>query len=128
MPACRHCHSTYPREYFIHGIGPRKDVCVRCGVDKGLVEESDVPTLYPSKLANARIALRARRYSGFLWVGLLWILWITFFGSVPTWGLISGIALLLITLALPAKFILGYAKYQATLAKLTPTYERPKGH
>ena len=128
MPACRHCQGTYPREYFIHGNGPRKDVCVRCGVDKGLVEESEVPAYYSKDLANARINLRARRYSGFLWIGVLWVIWISYFGNIPLWGMASGIALLLISLVLPVQFILGHAKYQAKLAHLTPSYERPKGH
>ena len=46
MPTCRLCFSVYPREQFIHGNGPRAQVCVRCGVEQGMVTEEEAASLY----------------------------------------------------------------------------------
>ena len=76
MPACRHCGSTYPREFFIHGNGPRAQVCAQCGLDRGLVTKEEVPILFEKNLASARFSAVARRYSIFLYLPFLWILWL----------------------------------------------------
>lgn len=128
MPACRLCSANYPREYFIHGVGPRKDVCVRCGVKHGMVEESEVPVLFDERTSMARLSLRARRYGAFLWIGILWGVWFSVLGDIAVWGLVSAIVLGLLTLILPIRFLLGSAAYQASLARLTPNYARPPGH
>ena len=44
MPLCR-CQRD-PHEYFIHGNGPRAQICVRCGLEQGLVSKEDVPTFF----------------------------------------------------------------------------------
>ena len=72
MPTCRHCGSTYPREHFIHGNGPKTQVCVRCGVEQGLVSKEDVPVHFTKELANARFSAVARRYSIFLYIPFFW--------------------------------------------------------
>ena len=128
MPACRLCGGTYPRENFIHGFGPRKDVCVRCGVEHKFVEEDEVPILYDQRTSAARMTLLARRYSPFLWVALLWTAWITTLSGIEVWNWASGILLGLVTLGLLPWFILSSAAYQANLARLSADYARPPGH
>lgn len=128
MPSCRFCYSFYPREQFIHGNGPRKDVCVRCGLDKGMVTEDEVPSYFSEGVANSRLNLIARRYSPFFWLAALWTAWIIYLRPLELWGLFSLIILALLTLATPIGFILSSAKFEATLKKMTPDYERPPGH
>ncbi|HIA40421.1 MAG TPA: hypothetical protein EYN46_06095 [Candidatus Poseidoniales archaeon] len=128
MPACRLCGGIYPRENFIHGIGPRKDVCVRCGVEHKFVEAEEVPILYDPSTATARMTLLARRYSPFLWVILLWSAWVTVLSGIAVWGLASAVLLGLATLALIPWFVLSSAAYQAKLARLSADYARPPGH
>ena len=128
MPACRLCGAFYPRENFIHGVGPRKDVCVRCGVEHKFVEEEDVPILYDARTSAARMTLLARRYSPFLWITLLWSAWITTLSGIAVWGLASAVLLALATLALLRWFVLSSPAYQAKLARLSADYARPPGH
>jgi len=128
MPACRLCAATYPREYFIHGIGPRKDVCVRCGIAHDFISAEEAPTLYDASTSTARMTLLARRYSPFLWIGLLWTAWITSLSSIAIWGLASAVLLGIFTLALIPWFIISSPSYQAKLAGLSPDYARPPGH
>ncbi len=128
MPACRHCGSTYPREFFIHGNGPMTQVCVRCGVDQGLVAKEDVPVLFEKSAASARFSAIARRYSIFLYLPFLWILWGSYLSDVKPWGLFFLGLLLLLTLAAPILFIYRGGQYSGDMARLTPAYDRPKGH
>ena len=87
MPTCRLCASTYPREFFIHGNGQYTQVCVRCGVDKGLVNKEEVPVLFEKSTSSARFSTIARRYSIFLYLPFLWILWASTLSGVKPWGL-----------------------------------------
>ena len=128
MPTCRFCESTYPREYFIHGIGPRKDVCQRCGLSEGLINEEEATMLFDAGLANSRLTLFTRRWSPWLWVLALWGLWFTLLSNIPTWGIFALVVLLLLSLFLPLNHLLGRARYSAVLARLTPEHERPPGH
>ena len=86
MPSCRYCSSTYPREQFIHGNGPMTQVCVRCGLEKGLVSKEDAANMYDGGLGSARLQTLARRYSIFLYIPLLWTLWIMVIRDVQPWG------------------------------------------
>ena len=128
MPTCRLCGSTYPREFFIHGNGPNAQVCVRCGVDHGLVTKEDVPVLFEKSAASARFSAVARRYSVFLYLPFLWILWGSTLSGVEPWGLFFLILLILLTLIAPVLFIYRGGQYSGDMARLTPSYDRPKGH
>lgn len=128
MPACRHCGSTYPREFFIHGNGPKTQVCVRCGVEQGLVSEDDVPVLFNKNTASARFSAVARRYSIFLYIPFLWTLWGMFLSDVEPWGLFFLGLLILLTLMAPVLFLYRGGRFSGQMARLTPSYDRPKGH
>ncbi len=128
MPTCRHCGSTYPREFFIHGNGPKTQVCVRCGVDHGLVTQDEVPVLFDKNTSSARFSTVARRYSIFLYIPFLWTLWGMFLSDVEPWGLFFLGLLLLLTLLAPVLFLYRGGRFSGQMARLTPAYERPKGH
>lgn len=128
MPACRHCGSTYPREFFIHGVGPRAQVCAQCGLDKGLVTKEEVPILFENQLANARFSTVARRYSIFLYVPFLWALWGFTLSDIKPWGLFFLGLLIVLTLLAPVIFIYRGGRYSGDMARLSPAYDRPKGH
>ena len=128
MPACRHCGSTYPREFFIHGVGPRAQVCAQCGLDKGLVTKEEVPLLFDQQLANARFSAVARRYSIFLYVPFLWALWGFTLSDIKPWGLFFLGLLIVLTLLAPVIFIYRGGRYSGDMARLSPAYDRPKGH
>ncbi len=128
MPTCRHCCSTYARGQFIHGNGPRAQVCVRCGVEKGLVTEDEVASLYDKPTANARFSALARRWSPLMWLSVLWTAWILFLSDVDPWRLYALVLLVVFTLLLPVYMIFFSSKHMAVMARLTPEYERPKGH
>ena len=128
MPTCRHCYSTYAREQFIHGIGPKAQVCVRCGVEKGLVTQEEAASLYDQSTANARFSALARRWSPLMWISVLWIAWMVFLKNVEPWGLYTLILLAICTLTLPLYMFFFSSKHMAVMARLTPDYERPKGH
>ena len=128
MPTCRICSSKYPRNYFIHGIGPRTQVCVRCGVEQGLVTEEEAPNLFNTSQKNARFSVVARRYSFFLYLPMLWIFWSTSLSGVAPWGMYFLIVLILLTLLTPLWFIYRSSQFSGDMARLTPAYDRPKGH
>ena len=128
MPTCRHCYCTYPRGQFIHGNGPRAQVCVRCGVEKGLVTEEEVTSLYDNSTKNARFSAIARRWAPAMWLTILWTVWIILLNGVNPWGLYTLILLALCTLALPLYMIFYSSKHMAIMARLTPDYARPPGH
>lgn len=128
MPTCRHCYGTYARGQFIHGNGPRAQVCVRCGVEKGLVTEDEVASLYDASTANARFSALARRWSPLMWLSVLWTAWILFLSDVDPWRLYALVLLVVFTLLLPVYMIFFSSKHMAVMARLTPDYERPKGH
>ena len=128
MPACRHCGSTYPREFFIHGNGPRAQVCAQCGLDQGLVTREEVPILFEKQLANARFSAVARRYSIFLYIPFLWALWGFTLSDVQPWGLFVLGLLIVLTLLAPVIFIYRGGRYSGDMARLRPAYDRPKGH
>ena len=73
MPTCRFCLGTFSRDQFIHGNGPRAQVCIRCAVDRKMATEEEIENLYNEKLRNARLSLVARRYSMFLYLSLIHI-------------------------------------------------------
>lgn len=126
MPACRLCHGTYPREYFIHGNGPRKDVCQRCGLEKGMIEESEAAMLFDTSLANSRLNLLSRRLSIWLFIIAIWFLWFALLSDLSIW--ISLPALTIITIGLLILHMFGRPRYRAMLLRLTPEHERPPGH
>lgn len=128
MPTCRHCGSTYPREFFIHGNGPKTQVCVRCGVDQGLVTKEEVPIFFDKNTSSARFSAVARRYSIFLYIPFLWTLWGMFLADVQPWGLFFLGLLLLLTLLAPVLFLYRGGRFSGQMARLTPAYDRPKGH
>ena len=128
MPTCRFCLGTYSREQFIHGIGPRTQVCIRCGVERKIASETEMENLYGEKLKNARLSLIARRFSMFLYIPVLWMLWAMYIRSVEPWGLYFLLILVGLTLFAPAWFIIRGAHFAGNMARLTPEYERPKGH
>ena len=128
MPACRHCGSTYPREFFIHGNGPRAQVCAQCGLDQGLVTKEEVPILFEKQLANARFSAVTRRYSIFLYIPFLWALWGFTLSDVKPWGLFFLGLLIVLTLLAPVIFIYRGGRYSGDMARLRPAYDRPKGH
>ena len=128
MPTCRHCLGTFTRDQFIHGNGPRAQVCIRCAVEMKIATEEEVANLYSEKLRNARLSLVARRYSMFLYIPVLWTLWGMYISSVDPWGLYFLLILIGLTLFAPALFFIRSANFAGNMARLTPEYERPKGH
>ena len=128
MPTCRHCFGTYHRNQFIHGNGPRAQVCVRCGVEKGLVSAEEAPTLYDGATANARFTAVARRWAPAMWLMIIWTVWTIFLTYVEPWGLYVLILLILFTLALPLYMFFFSSRHMAVMARLTPAYDRPPGH
>ena len=128
MPTCRYCYSTYAREQFIHGNGPKAQVCVRCGVEKGLVTQEEAASLYDQSTANASFSALARRWSPLMWLSVLWIAWMVFLKNVDPWGLYMVILLAIFTLVLPLYMFFFSSKHMAVMARLTPEYERPEGH
>jgi len=128
MPTCRHCYATYAREQFIHGNGPKAQVCVRCGLEKGLVTEEEVASLYNSSTSNARFSALARRWSPLMWLGVLWTVWMLLLSNVDPWGLYTLILLGVFTLIVPLYMLFLSSKHMAIMTRLTPEYERPKGH
>ena len=128
MPTCRICSATYPREYFIHGNGPRAQVCVRCAVEEKLISKEEAVNLYDDKLRNARLSVVARRYSMFLYIPVLWTLWIMYLSSVKPWGIYFLLILIVLTLFAPVWFFVRSTQFAGDMARLTPAYDRPKGH
>ena len=128
MPICRLCSGTYPREFFIHGNGPNTQVCSRCGVEHGYVSKDEAANLYDDTLKSARLSTVTRRYRPFLYLTVLWGLYITTVRNIDPWGWYMLIMLALLTLASIVLFSTSAARYSSTLARLTPDYERPKGH
>ncbi|MBA4694344.1 MAG: hypothetical protein H2066_00650 [Candidatus Poseidoniales archaeon] len=128
MPTCRHCYGTYNRDQFIHGNGPKAQVCVRCGVEKGLVAKEEAASLYDRSTANSRFSALARRWSPLMWLSVIWIAWILYIKDVDPWGLYTLILLAVFTLLVPVYMFFFSSKHMAVMARLTPEYERPKGH
>ena len=108
------------RGQFITGNGPRYLVCVRCGVDEGYVTEDEVPQLYDSAIVKSRYTVIARRYAPWFWLLTGWTLWGMFFAGTPLWGNAALVVLIISTLGIPVIHLLGGAKYQAQLRRLTP--------
>ena len=128
MPVCRLCSGTYPREFFIHGNGPNTQVCSRCGVEHGYVSKDEAVNLYDDALKSARLSTVTRRYRPFLYLTVLWTIYITTVRSIDPWGWYMLIMLAILTLASIVLFFTSAAKFSSTLARLTPDYDRPKGH
>ena len=128
MPTCRFCSSVYPRNQFIHGNGPMAQVCVRCGLDKGMVSEEEVPSFYSAELSNSRFSIIARYWSPALWLVAVWCAWAALLFPVEPWGLYTLVLLALATLALPVYMFMTRVKYLANIARLTPAYQTPPGH
>ena len=128
MPICRLCSGTYPRESFIHGNGHNTQVCSRCGIEHGLVSKEDVANFYDDTLKSARLSTVTRRYRPFLYLTVLWGIYITTIRGVNPWGWYMLIMLTLLTLASIVLFFTSAARYSSNLSRLTPDYDRPKGH
>ncbi len=120
MPACRLCRSQYPVSQFITGNGPRYLICVRCGVEQGIVTDDEVPLFYDDETARARTSLYARRYG--VWMSILvgWTLWLVLAQGIPIWTTAILAILVLGTLFLPVRHILGSPRFKADLRRLTP--------
>ena len=97
-------------------------------MEKGLVTEDEVASLYTSSNANARFSALARRWSPLMWLTVLWTVWIVFLNEVDPWGLYTLILLAVFTLIVPVYMLFFSSKHMAVMARLTPDYERPKGH
>ena len=128
MPLCRVCNGTFNREQFIHGVGPRAQVCVRCGVEKGMVTKEEAASLYGEDLSAARLSTVSRRWGPLITISIGWILWITFLAGNPPWSLYVLGLLGLGTLLTPVVMIAYGPKFRSDLDRLTPAYDRPKGH
>ena len=128
MPTCRFCGSVYPRGQFIHGNGPKAQVCVRCGVEKGMVREEEVPSFYNKDLANSRFSHIARYWSPLLWLAMVWVAWVVLLFDTEPWWLYTLVILIIATLVLPAWMFLSRVRYLAGISHLTPDYEVPPGH
>ena len=126
MPTCRHCSSTYPREQFIHGNGPHTQVCVRCGLEKGLVSKEEAANMFDGGLGSARLQTMARRYSIFLYIPLLWTLWIMVIKDIQPWGLYFLLLLIVLTLITPVWFIYRGGQYSGDC--LLYTSPSPRDH
>ncbi len=113
---------------FIHGNGPRKDVCANCGVKMGLITKEEAANLYSNEVANARLNLVSRRWAPFFWIIVLWNAWFFFIKDVQIWNWVVFGALLIITLILPVLFLISTATYTAKMEKITPEFKRPDGH
>jgi hypothetical protein len=103
-------------------------MCVRCGVEQGLLTEEEAANNYDDSLGSARLQIMARRYSIFMYIPLLWTLWIIVLSGVKPWGLYFLGLLILLTLIAPVWFIYRGGQYSGDMARLTPAYDRPKGH
>jgi hypothetical protein len=97
-------------------------------VDNNLVSKDEVPVLFERSTSSARFSAVARRYSIFLYLPFLWVLWGSTLSNVEPWGLFFLILLILLTLASPILFIYRGGQYSGDMARLTPSYDRPKGH
>ena len=128
MPLCRSCNGTLAREYFIHGTGPRTQVCVRCALDQGLVTKEEVPTFFDEGLIASRLSVVSRRWGPAITLIMGWTFWSTFLTGVRPWGTYVLVLLGIGTLLLPAQILLFRAKYTSDMSRLTPSHERPKGH
>ena len=120
MPTCRHCYGTYNRDQFIHGNGPKAQVCVRWGGEKGLVAKEEAASLYDRSTANARFSALARRWSPLMWLSVIWIAWILYIKDVDPWGLYTLILLAVFTLLVPVYMFFFSSKHMAVMARLTP--------
>ena len=128
MPTCRHCRFTGNRMNFIHGNGPRKDICANCGVKLDLVSSEEATNLFSKEVANARLNLISRRWGPLFWIIILWNAWFFFIRTITIWNWVVFALLVLLTLTFPIFNLISSATYSAKLAKITPDYERPDGH
>jgi hypothetical protein len=93
-----------------------------------LVTKEEVPILFEKQLANARFSTVTRRYSIFLYIPFLWALWGFTLSDVKPWGLFFLGLLIVLTLLAPVIFIYRGGRYSGDMARLSPAYDRPKGH
>lgn len=128
MPTCRHCKFTGSRMNFIHGNGPRKDVCARCGVELELISPDEATNLFSKEIANARLNLISRRWAPLFWILILWNAWFFFFRSINIWNWVILGLLIILTLVFPIFNLMSNATYSAKLSEVTPDFERPDGH
>ncbi len=84
--------------------------------------------MFDSGTGSARLQIMARRYSIFLYIPLLWTLWIMVLKDVQPWGFYFLLLFLVLTLITPVWFIYRGGQYSGDMARLTPAYDRPKGH
>ena len=84
--------------------------------------------MYDDSLRSSRLQTLARRYSIFLYIPLLWTLWIIVLSDVRPWGWYFLGLLIVLTLIAPVWFIYRGGHYSGSMARLTPAYDRPKGH
>ena len=96
---------------FIHGNGPRKDVCANCGVNLGLTTKEEATNLFSNEVANARMNLVSRRWAPFFWIVILWNAWYFFLRDVDIWNWVIFGFLILISIFFIALYISLYKKY-----------------
>ena len=113
---------------FIHGNGPRKDVCANCGVNLGLTTKEEATNLFSNEVANARMNLVSRRWAPFFWIVILWNAWYFFLKDIEIWNWVIFGFLILITLTLPVSLLISSANYSAKIDEVTPEFKRPDGH
>ena len=94
----------------------------------GLVSKEDAANMYDDSLSSARLQIKARRYSVFMYIPLLWTLWILVLSDVSPWGWYFLALLIVLTLISPIWFIYRGGQYSGDMARLTPAYDRPEGH
>lgn len=128
MPLCRSCNGTFNREQFIHGNGPRAQICVRCGVDQGLVSKEEAASLFAEELSAVRLSTISRRWGPIITLSIGWVLWIGLLAGNPPWSLYVLGLLSLGTLVTPIVMIAYGPKFRSDINRLTPAYDRPKGH
>ena len=90
--------------------------------------EVDLIRRYRESTASARFSAVARRYSVFLYIPFLWVLWGMLLSDVEPWGLFFLGLLILLTLLAPILFFYRGGRFSGQMARLSPAYDRPKGH
>lgn len=92
------------------------------------MSKEDAPNMYDASLRSARLQVMARRYSVFMYIPLLWTLWIMVLSDVSPWSWYFLALFVVLTLLAPVWFIYRSGQYSSDMARLTPAYDRPKGH
>lgn len=101
---------------------------MRCGVDQGLVSKEEAASLFGEELSAARLSTISRRWGPIITLSIGWVLWIGLLAGNPPWSLYVLGLLSLGTLVTPIVMIAYGPKFRSDINRLTPAYDRPKGH